>query len=234
VSGVEKPPVGLTADQLIDRYIQALGEVAAIERISSREENGTTILGGKSVSVEVFDEDPGKRALVRHLPTGDSTTAFDGRAGWFGMPGRPPRAMQGADLDAAQMDADLHFPLHIRRVFAELRVEYPEKVGDREAYLVLGMRQGAPPVKFYFDEQSGLLVRLVRYAKSPLGLDPTQIDYGDYREADDVEIPFRWTVAQAGGSSTIQLEQVQQNVPIDDAKFAKPEASEAPPKPSAP
>jgi hypothetical protein len=89
-------------------------------------------------------------------------------------------------------------------------------------------------VKFYFDEQSGLLVRLVRYAKSPLGLDPTQIDYGDYREADDVEIPFRWTVAQAGGSSTIQLEQVQQNVPIDDAKFAKPEASEAPPKPSAP
>jgi photosynthetic reaction center cytochrome c subunit len=235
VSAGEKPPVGLpTADQLIDHYIQALGGVAAIEKISSREENGTTILRGKSVGVEVFDEDPGKRALVRHLPTGDSTTAFDGRAGWFGMPGRPPRAMQGADLDAAQMDADLHFPLHIRRVFAELRVEYPEKVGDREAYLVLGMRQGAPPVKFYFDEQSGLLVRLVRYAKSPLGLDPTQIDYGDYREADDVEIPFRWTVAQAGGSSTIQLEQVQQNVPIDDAKFAKPEASEAPPKPSAP
>jgi len=205
--------------------------VAAIERISSREENGTTILGGKSVSVEVFDEDPGKRTLVRHMPTGDSTTAFDGQAGWFGMPGRPTRAMQGADLDAAQMDADLHFPLHIRQVFAELRVEYPEKIGDREAYLVLGMRQGEPPVKFYFDEQSGLLVRLVRYAKSPLGLDPTQIDYTDYRDADHVEIPFRWTVAQPGGSSTIQLEQVQQNVPIYDAKFAKPAASEAAPKP---
>ena len=123
----------------------------------------------------------------------------------------------------------LHFPLHIRQRFAELRVEYPEKVGDSEAFLVLGMRQGEPPVKFYFDEQSGLLVRLVRYTKSPLGLDPTQIDYSDYRDADHVEIPFRWTVAQAGGSSTIQLEQVQQNVPIDDAKFAKPEASEAAP-----
>ena len=230
LSGVEKPPVGLpTADQLIDHYIQALGGVAAIEKISSREENGTTILGGKSVGVEVFDEDPGKRALVRHLPEGNSTTAFDGRAGWFGMPGRPTRAMQGAELDAAQMDADLHFPLHIRQRFAELRVEYPEKVGDSEAFLVLGMRQGEPPVKFYFDEQSGLLVRLVRYTKSPLGLDPTQIDYSDYRDADHVEIPFRWTVAQAGGSSTIQLEQVQQNVPIDDAKFAKPEASEAAP-----
>jgi hypothetical protein len=77
-------------------------------------------------------------------------------------------------------------------------------------------------VKFYFDEQSGLLLRLVRYAESPLGRNPTQIDYGDYRETDGVEIPFRWTVAQPDASSTIQLEQVQQNVPINDSRFAKP------------
>lgn len=77
-------------------------------------------------------------------------------------------------------------------------------------------------MRFYFDEQSGLLLRLVRYAESPLGRNPTQIDYGDYRETDGVEIPFRWTVAQPDGSSTIQLERVQQNVPINDSKFAKP------------
>ena len=70
-------------------------------------------------------------------------------------------------------------------------------------------------MKLYFDEQSGLLVRLVRYAESPLGRAPTQIDYGDYRDVDGVETPFRWTVAQPDGSSTIQLEQVQQNVPIE-------------------
>ena len=132
------------------------------------------------------------------------------------------------------MDADLHFPLHITHVFAELRVEYPEKVGDRETYLVLGIRQGQPPVKFYFDEQSGLLVRLVRYAESPLGLAPTRIDYGDYRTVDAVKTPFRWTIAQPDGSSTIQLEQIQQNVPIDNAIFAKPISSGAAPKPPAP
>ena len=117
-------------------------------------------------------------------------------------------------------------------MFAELRVEYPENIGDREAYVVLGIRERQPPVKFYFDEQSGLLVRLVRYAESPLGLVPTRIDYGDYRDAGGVETPFRWTVAQPGGSSTVQLEQVRQNVPIDDAEFAKP--SSPPPKPSGP
>jgi hypothetical protein len=79
-------------------------------------------------------------------------------------------------------------------------------------------------VKFYFDEQSGLLQRLVRYAPSPLGLVPTRIDYGDYRSVDGVEIPFRRTVAQPGESFTFQVEQLRQNVPIDDTEFAKPTA----------
>jgi photosynthetic reaction center cytochrome c subunit len=223
-----------TADQLIDNYIHALGGAAAIEKIASREEKGTTTLGGKSIPIEIFDQGPDKQVLVQHMPAGDSITVFNGHEGWSGMPGRHMRDMHGADLDASRMDADLHFPLHITHVFVELRVEYPEKVGDRGAYLVLGIRQGQPPVKFYFDEQSGLLVRLVRYAESPLGLVPTQIDYGDYRDVNAVKTPFRWTIAQPDGSSTIQLGQIQQNIPIDNAMFAKPISSGATPKPPAP
>ncbi len=84
------------------------------------------------------------------------------------------------------------------------------------------LRQGQPPVQLYFDEQSGLLLRELRYAESPLGLNPTQIDYADYRDVDGVKTPFRWTIARPSGRFTIQLEQVKQNVPIDDAKFVKP------------
>jgi tetratricopeptide (TPR) repeat protein len=221
----EKLPVNMpTADQLIDHYIRVLGGAAAIEKITSREQHGTTILGGQAVRFEVFNQNPNKQALIRHLPLGDSVTVFDGHEGWSSMPGRPLRDMHGADLDAAQMDADLHFPLHIKHVFAELRVEYPEKIGDREAYVVSGARDGQPLVKFYFDEQSGLLERLVRYAPSPLGLVPTRVDYADYRNVDGVETPFLRTVAQPGESFTFQVEQVRQNVPIDDAEFAKPTA----------
>jgi photosynthetic reaction center cytochrome c subunit len=120
------------------------------------------------------------------------------------------------------MDADMHFPLHIQQMFPELRVEYPEKIGDREAYVLFGTREGQPPAKFCFDEQSGLLVRLVRYAESPLGRNPTQIDYADYREVDGVQVPFSVTLSQPGTTSAIQMDEVRQNVPIDDAKFAKP------------
>ncbi len=232
---VEKLPANLpTSDQLIDNYVQALGGEAAIEKITSYEEKGTRTLDGKAVIIDIFLQDPERRASVRHLPTGDSMTVFNGHAGWSAKPGRPVRELHGADLDAAKMDADLHFPLHLKRMFDELHVEYPEKIGDREAYVELGTREGQPPVKLYFDEQSGLLLRLVRYAESPLGLVPTQIDYGDYRKVDGVETPFRRTVAKSGRSWTIQLEQVLPNAQIDSAKFAQPTASVAAPKPSAP
>jgi photosynthetic reaction center cytochrome c subunit len=87
---------------------------------------------------------------------------------------------------------------------------------------VVGQREGKTPLRLYFDEESGLLVRLVRFGETPLGRLPTQIDYADYRETGGVKIPFRWAVARPGGRFTIQVNDVKQNVPVDDAKFAKP------------
>jgi photosynthetic reaction center cytochrome c subunit len=79
-----------------------------------------------------------------------------------------------------------------------------------------------------------LLLRLIRYAETPLGRNPTQIDYADYRDANGVKIPFRWTLARPGNRFTIQVEQVQQNVPVDDAKFVTPPPPAMPPKPANP
>jgi hypothetical protein len=222
-SEAQELPANLpTASQLIDNYIQGLGGTAAIERVTSRVERGSVNSPGQPVPVEVFKQAPGKQTLVRHLPEGDSATIFDGHSGWFVLPGRPARDMQGADLETARMDADLHFPLHMQDLFPQLRVEYPEKIGDREFHVLFATREGQPPAKFYFDEQSGLLVRLVRYADSPLGRNPTQIDYADYRNVDGVQVPFRVTLSQPGSTSAIQFDEVQQNLPIDASKFAKP------------
>lgn len=237
--GQELPTILPTASQLIDNYVKALGGATAIGNITSRVERGAANFRGQSVSVEVFTQAPEHQAVFRHLAEGDSIVTFGGHAGWIGIPGRPVRDMYGADIEAARLDADLQFPLHIQQMFPELRVEYPEKIGDREAYVLFAIRQGQPPVKLYFDEQSGLLVRLVRYTDSPIGLDPTQTDYADYRDVDGVQVPFRKTLSKPGSSSTIQLEEVRQNVPIDVAKFAKPtsdrsSAASVPAKQSAP
>jgi photosynthetic reaction center cytochrome c subunit len=222
-------PTGLpTADELIGKYVAALGGAAAIQKIGSRMEKGTTVAGGKTVNVEIFSQTPDKWALVRHLAEGQNTEVYDGHSGWYGIPGRPARAMHPGDVEAARMDADLQFPLHIQERFPELRVEYPEKIDGREAYVLFASRDEQPVGKFYFDEQSGLLVRVVRYAESPLGLNPSQVDYADYRDVDGVQVPFRVTMSKLKYAATIQFEEIRQNVAIDEAVFRKPGDSQHP------
>jgi photosynthetic reaction center cytochrome c subunit len=220
-----------TPDQLLDKFVQALGGADALQKISSRVEKGTlTGFGGRQVPVEVFAKAPDKRLSVMHLPNGDSITAYDGRVGWLGVPGRPPHQMSGGDVAGARLDADFYFPVRVKQMFSQLRVERAEKVGDEETYLVLAANPGQPPVRLYFSRQSALLVRLARYVETPLGHTPTQIDYADYRDVDAIKVPFRWILARPGARFTIQLDQIQQNVPIDDAKFAMPPAPAPPPR----
>jgi photosynthetic reaction center cytochrome c subunit len=214
------------AVQLLDKYVKALGGAAAVEKITSRVETGTADFGGFQSPIAIYQKG-GKRASIMQMAGQQSITAYDGTSGWMGSPGRPLREMHGGDLEASKMDADLQFPLHIQQMFSELKPTRPETIGDTETYQLIGAREGQPPVRFYFDQRSGLLVRLVRYVDSPLGLNPTQIDYADYRVVDGVKIPFRWTIARPGNQFTIQVEEAKQNVPVSDVYFARPPAPAA-------
>jgi photosynthetic reaction center cytochrome c subunit len=211
------------ADQILDSYVTALGGAAAVDKITSRTQKAKIQFAGGDFPTDVYTKDGDKRISLMHMPEGDSVTAYNGHEGWLTAPGRPGlREMHGADLDGAAMDADLHLATHLKQMFTETRVEAGEKIGDHETYLVIGQRENNTPVKLYFDQQSGLLLRLVRFGETALGRLPTQIDYSDYRLADGVQVPFRWTLARANGRFTIQVSEMQQNVPVDDAKFVKP------------
>ncbi len=215
---------GPTADQLMEKYIQAVGGAAAVDKITSRVMKGTIDFGGHSLPIEVYAKDPEKRISFTHMADGDSVTVFNGQEGWLGSPGRPVREMHGSDLDAAAIDADLHLATHLKKMFDQTQVRGKEQVGDRQAYVVSGRREGKTPIQLYFDADSGLLLRLVRYGDTALGWMPTQIDYADYRDSNGVEVPYRWTLARPNGRFTIQISELQQNVPVDDAKFVKPAA----------
>ncbi len=216
------------ADQLLDKYLAAIGGADALHKITSRVQKGSlTAFGGQHFPVDVYSKAPGKRVSVMHLQGGDSVTAFDGKQGWLSVPGRV-HMMSAAENDAARIDADLYLPAHLKTLYQKFGVDTGEKIEGRDTYLVVGRNEGQPPLRLYMDKESGLLLRLVRYAETPLGRNPTQIDYADYREADGVKVPFRWTLARPGNRFTIQVEQVQQNVSVDDSKFAPPLPSAGP------
>lgn len=233
--GMNPAPAALVLpapDQTIEKYVQAVGGADAFQKITSRVEKGTLSGFGPGGSpIEVYSKAPDKRATVMHTPRGENITAFDGQLGWLSGFG-PPHAVNGGELETMRLDSDFYFPIRLKQIFTQFRARPSEKIDDRETNLIFGLRQGQPPVRLYFDAQSGLLIRLVTYIETPLGRIPKQTDLADYRDADGVKVPFRWTISRPGGRFTIQVNEIQQNVPVDDAKFAMPPPP--PQKPPAP
>jgi photosynthetic reaction center cytochrome c subunit len=226
-TGTAAPPAAAsatapTADAVIQKYVAAMGGVDAIHKITSRVEKGMILVGASQTPIEVLTKAPNKRVTITHSASGDSFTAFDGTAGWMGNTGRPAREMLPAESAASALDAEFAIAVRLKEIFPQIRRAPPEQIGGAWCESLIAMGPGRLPVRLYFDQISGLLVRLVRYAETPVGRNPTQIDYADYRDTDGVKIPFRWTLSRINGRFTIQIADVKSNVPMDDTKFARP------------
>jgi photosynthetic reaction center cytochrome c subunit len=218
------PAAPPTADQILAKYFDAVGGADKLAKITTRVEKGNTIVGENKTPIDLYLKAPNKRISITHGQNGDTITAFDGAAGWQGGGRGGPRDMNAIDSRSAMVDAALAFPVNIKTVFPQMRVR-TEKIGDKEFYVVNGRGPNTPAqVRLYFDEQTGLLTRVIRYNEAGLGLMPVQVDYSDYRDADGVKIPFRWTLSRPNTRFSIQIDSMQQNVPVDDSKFTKPAA----------
>lgn len=217
-------------DPVIDAYVKAIGGEKAFGAFKSVTEGATMAMGvGHSMPVEIYEEKPDRRVSVAHMPGGkDSVTGYNGSEGWLAFPGRPTRTMNADEQYASKLDAEFLVPGDPRKAFAEFKPAKPDTIDGKEVNVVLGINPGQPPVKLYFDKQTGLLVRMVRYANTPLGMNPTQVDFADYRTEDGAKIPYEWTIARPFGRFTIKVDSVKVNAPIDAAKFNRPAAPPPP------
>ena len=220
----EKEEAPLPAPEaVLAKYLQAAGGAEALAKVTSRVMKGTlTGFGDKAAPVEILAKAPGKRISTVTRQQGESKTAFDGEHGWLGSSGRPARDMAGPENVAARLDARFALPAELPTLFKELKTRRGETIDGKKSIRVVGVNPGAPPVEWSFDAESGLLVRQKRYVETPLGRNPTEVTYADYRTVDGITLPFRWTVARPSGRFTIQVEEMKQNVPVDDAAFVKP------------
>ena len=213
------------ADEVFAKYIQALGGAARVGNLTSFVAKGTysgyeTDLA--KVPVEVYVKAPAQRTMVVHALFGDSVRVFDGRAGWVASADKPMPLMPltGGNLEGAKLEAMVFFPSQLKQAFSQWRVT-SASIDDREVQVLQGTNPRQPPVNLYFD-QSGLLVRLVRFVDTAVGRVPTQVDYADYRDVNGIKLPFRITYAWLDGRDSIALSDLRTNVPVDEAKFGKP------------
>lgn len=212
-----------SADEILGKYLAAVGGADALKKVKTRVQKGTIDAMGHQFPIEVYSEGPDKRVSISHPNGGSSVTAFNGEVGWLTIPNGVHR-MTAQEREAARIDAQLYLPIQLPELYREFKVGAGEQIGGQPTYLVSATAEGRPDLRLYFDQQSGLLVRQIRYAQTALGKNPTQIDYADYRETGGVKIPYQWTLARPNGSFVIRVTEVQQNVPLDEKLFVPPAA----------
>ena len=220
-----------TPDEVFDRYLKAIGGPGAAASLTSFTARGT-YQGFDDLEkhpLEIYASAPGRRATIVHGAFGDSAWTFDGRNGWVAQPPVtapvPVLPLTGGDLAGARVEAEVAFPGRIKQMLTEWRVGLPAIFDDgREVTVVQGRAAaGVPPVKLYFEPETGLLTRLVYFNDTPVGRIPTQIDYADYRDVAGLKMPFKWTTTWTDGRSVIELHSVQPNAAIDARRFTKPD-----------
>jgi len=229
--GKANAPGAPSADKILDKYIEAIGGAQRLATLTSFVAKGTYEsfeTADAKVQAEVYAKAPNQRMTVAHIHAEggfkDSTTTYDGQNGWvFARTTTVPLlALTGGNLDGAKVDAELSFPGGIKKDLANPNANYPETDIDGQPVSIVGGTVGKTLVKLYFDKKSGLLVRQVRNANTIVGPNPTQIDYSDYRDVSGIKMPFHSVVSWTDNRITWDFTDVQLNVPIDPAKFAKP------------
>lgn len=216
--------------EVLDKYIAALGGAQKLATLKSFIATGTSVgyegLGGGG-SFQIFAKAPDQRATVivfkDHPERGDTHRVYDGKVGWNKTPRNavPEYQLSGSELDGVRVDALLSFPGSIKTALTGLRTATAD-IGDRDVAVVQGSGPNGVLVTLYFDKKTNLLVREVRYSKSPVGRIPTQVDYTDYRDVGGIKFPFQYTFSWLDGRDVFKISDVKVNVPIDAAVFAKP------------
>lgn len=220
------PDARASAEPILDKYLQAIGGTGALSKLTSFTAKGTYAgydTGDKETPVEIWAKAPNQRSFTVQTLDGPSYRVFDGTNGWWAGPDAPVpiETLTSGNLDRLRLEAMVAFPSGIKQAFASWKVGRAS-IDDRDVTIVQGTRPGLLPVNLYFDNQTGLLVRIVRWNETAVGPVPTELSYRDYRDVAGIKMPFEWTMTYTYMQATIKLSSVQPNVAIDAARFNRP------------
>lgn len=230
-----------SVDQILDKFVAAMGGEQALRKVTSRVVTGTQFIptgpGGGTLVPATVERDrkaPNLVVTTFHTPTYTISEGFDGSQAWAqDMRGRvtePPAVDQGR----AKRDADFYLPLDLKQTYTKMQVRQVAKVNGHDAYEVIATPEGDNPERLYFDVLTGFLIRKVTTLTTQAGPSPFQVDFDDYRDTGDgVKFPYAITMSPANertvlsGTVTVYVTKVEDNAPVDSSKFAKPESKAA-------
>ncbi len=226
-------------DQILAKYVTALGGEQAIRRVNGRIISGSAVMAGDvrgwpplfTLTVQIASRAPNQWVMTTRGATGATTAnGFDGNVAWLQAANGNVTETTGPNnaplppLARVRRNADFHEPLNLKQQYPQLTLQGIERVNGRDAYHLLGAPAGDAPEHLYFDVQSGLLARKTVVVRNVIGDYTIQTDYEDYRPTGGVKIPFRVSTVgiSPAESMVLTVEKVETNPTFDANRFAKP------------
>jgi outer membrane lipoprotein-sorting protein/predicted aspartyl protease len=210
-----------TLEQILDKYVQALGGRAALEKINSRASKGTFTSDHLKTKgpIELYAKVPNKWLMVLLAQGyGNYRRGFNGTVAWEKYPG----SESASNLSGySKRDAEFYLPLKFHETYPNVALKDNGKLGEHETTVLEAPAAGSPK-RWFFDNNSGLLLRTETRNSSGKVLD--SVDYDDYRMVGGVQEPFSIRLVDRDGTDfNIKLSEVKHNILVDDASFDKPE-----------
>jgi hypothetical protein len=211
-----------SADKILERYVEALGGSAALERVKTRESSGTlTGESGRTYLLHQVQRAPDRFVMTFSGQNVQRATGFDGESAWqkWGS-----QAFVQQDIEGVRIARSGEFwvDTDVQKRYPRRLVAGVEKVGDEAAYVVRAGGPGNVSEVLYFSRTTGLLLRRVVLTKTALGRLPQETDFSDYREADGVKEPFTIQRREINARFTVKLTEIKHNVPVEDSVFRVP------------
>jgi hypothetical protein len=221
------------AEQVLERYVAALGGTGAVQRLTTRVIKGLAegnLFKGQA-HWEYIAEAPNRRLSILEVPgLGSVVDGFDGAVAWRRSANLPAAVLAGEELAKARRDAEFHRDSNLKKIYPDLTVTGETVVSGEESYVVEGKPSARAVERFYFSKKSGLLARQDSEFETPAGRVVSTALYDDYRVVDGVKIPFLMRVRASGTGTggrdlefTIKFLEVRHNVPVDESRFQKPQ-----------
>ena len=210
-------------DEIIDKYLRAVGEAAAIASLKTRVSKGSETTTNRmtpqqKVSIEILQAVPARLLIVRTGARGTSSEGFDGVKGWS-KDKNGVDEVKDSDLVRTKKEADFFRYLKIKDTYPQMRVLGKETIDAREVFVVGATSREGDRDKLYFDVASGLLVRKSSPFRTAFGTIPEVTDFSDYRDVSGMKLPFtvRWSRPPFG--YVREFSEIKVNSLIDPLRF---------------
>lgn len=231
----EKEKPALTAEQIMDKSIEAIGGVAAIEKIKTTVLKGTVEFMGQKLELEAYIKTPDRVMVIQRFPgIGDFIQCINGKTGWANDPVYGLRDLQIEESAAVKFGYLMITDAKWRDSFKSATLVGIEEVGSGKSYVIKLTPVKGSPITNYYDTETFLLTRSIFTVDTPFAKMETDSYLSDWRTIDGVKIAFATTLKSSFGDIMIKITELKNNVQIDDSKFVKPVEGEKPAEPNAP